>query len=256
MRRIDLTLKKFGRLTVIAKAATSGSGKTRWFCKCDCGRETIVRTGSLRRAGNTESCGCLHSEIAGKRLRTHGLSKTAEYRIWKLMKARCFRPGSSYFAYYGGRGITVCDEWRDSFPAFLRDMGLRPSPKHSIERLNNDLGYFPGNCIWATRLQQAQNQSSNINLTFQGKTMCLSEWARTLGIIPGTLANRFRRGWSVERILLTRPMKAKKLTAEKVQEIRGRAAKGERYPSIAKDFGVSTATVSSIVLRKIWKHIS
>lgn len=132
-----------------------------WKCRCVCGKELVVRQDCLR-SGNTTSCGCqrkVHAAVAiRKRCTTHGQSKLAEYFVWKTMKARCRNPKNLEFKNYGGRGIKVCDRWLNSFEAFLGDMGRRPTPAHSIDRINNDGNYEPGNCRWATWKQQAANR--------------------------------------------------------------------------------------------------
>ena len=157
---LDLAGVRFGRL--LPQTPIAGTRKVdrrrRWVCLCDCGTTKIVGAYHLTN-GHTRSCGCLKREIikAGPH-RTHSLSHLPEYIVWESMKKRCSTPTSRDFADYGGRGITVCDTWREDFAAFYRDMGPRPSPKMSVERLNNDAGYSPENCVWASRSQQALNR--------------------------------------------------------------------------------------------------
>ncbi len=135
--------------------------------------------------------------------KTHGLSKSKEYRTWKDMRRRCNNPDYIEFHNYGGRGIKVCQQWNNSFKAFLEDMGFRPTPKHTIERIDNDLGYFAENCYWATPLQQAQNTRVNKNITFKGKTLCQREWSRRLGGSHTLVYGRLKRGWSIHKIFST-----------------------------------------------------
>jgi hypothetical protein len=130
----------------------------------------------------------------------HGKWKTPEFGIWLRMLDRCRNPNRRAYHRYGGRGITVCDRWH-SFAAFLEDMGERPSSKHTLDRIDNEAGYSPENCRWATWKEQQQNRSNNHRLTFQGETLCLSEWAQRVGIKKTTLQERLYRGWSVERAL-------------------------------------------------------
>ncbi len=157
----DLTGQRFGRLVVKFKDAKDK--RSMWFCECDCGGSLYVRAGDLR-SGRTKGCGCLRREraLAGDCARKHGegaKGKTsAEYEVWKGMNARCYYRKHTGFARYGGRGIQVCSRWRESFQAFLLDMGRRPSPKHSIDRINNDLHYAQHNCRWATREEQARDR--------------------------------------------------------------------------------------------------
>jgi hypothetical protein len=126
--------------------------------------------------------------------------KTPEYSAWLHMRERCFNPNNSRYARYGGRGITICERW-NAYENFSVDMGLRPSPQHSIERINNDGNYEPSNCKWATRKEQQQNIVHARLITFNGQTLCLSEWARRLGSCAGTLTGRIKRGWPLERVL-------------------------------------------------------
>jgi hypothetical protein len=146
MAAIDITGLRFGRLTVIERVE---GRHTLWRCQCSCGNEIIVRSGSLR-AGTTRSCGCFSNESRSERMTTHGMSKTPLYFVWNTMIQRCHRPSSPSWADYGGRGIKVAKRWR-TFQNFYEDMGDRPSPQHTLERINNSKGYEPGNVKWATR---------------------------------------------------------------------------------------------------------
>jgi hypothetical protein len=138
----------------------------------------------------------------------HGLSRTPEYRAWQTMRHRCTNPNSPAWDDYGGRGITICAEWLDDPAAFIAHVGPRPSPKHEIDRIDNDKGYEPGNVRWATRSVNDQNRRSNHLIEFQGETLALVEWSRRTGINPDTIYCRIERGWSVERALTT-PARAK-----------------------------------------------
>lgn len=149
----DLSAQSFGRLTVIARA-DSISGHATWLCRCECGQEKVIRAKSLL-AGQTKSCGCQRNACSHghARLKAH----SAEYRTWVSIRQRCYQPSHVSFPNYGGRGIKVCARWRNSFEAFLADMGPRPDG-HWIERKDNDGNYEPSNCIWATPLEQARNK--------------------------------------------------------------------------------------------------
>ncbi len=171
---------QFGKLTVISRNLDLlGTGHAYWNCKCNCGSPKIVlaRANSLK-SEHTRSCGCLIIETNS----THGLRKVPEYNIWRVMKDRCYKEGAAGYELYGARGIRMSNEWRDSFEAFYRDMGPRPSPEHSVDRKKNDRGYSKRNCRWATRIEQANNRRTNIFYEFDGETKTLAEWCRELRI--------------------------------------------------------------------------
>ncbi len=157
---IDMTGLKFGRYTVIKKAIQVGK-KKRWWCRCECGIEKEVDGCHLRR-GKIKSCGCLGREHLRRVATTHGKSKTPEYYIWCTMKQRCILPNAKSYANYGGRGISVFGPWIKDFPRFLSDVGERPSPELSLDRIDNNGNYEPGNVRWATPKQQAANKRPRI----------------------------------------------------------------------------------------------
>lgn len=194
---------RFGRLLVVAYAGHRNR-VAHWSCRCDCGGEVVVAGNSLLR-GATQSCGCLSSEVTAAKNRanaTHRLSHTTTHRVWAGIRARCRNPKSKDFARYGGRGIKVCERW-NSFDNFLADMGICP-PGHSIDRIDPNGDYCPGNCRWATHKVQQRNRREHRMLTYDGRTQCLSAWAEEMGIDTGTLHRRLGRyGWSVERALST-----------------------------------------------------
>jgi hypothetical protein len=197
----DLTDQPFGRLIVKSLAYRRKYGKATiiyWHCECRCGNTCIV-AGSKLRSGYTQSCGCISRE----RHYRHGQTLTPEYTIWQHMLQRCYNTKLPRYSDYGGRGITVCDEWRYSFETFYKDMGPRPSPKHSLERENNNLGYGPGNVIWATQSVQTRNTRRNRPFTINGRTQCLQDWVNEYGLALGAVRTRLRLGWSIEEALTT-----------------------------------------------------
>lgn len=155
-RMIDLTGQVFGRLTVIKLAPKSKAGNIKWECKCECGNVFYVH-GSMLRRGGSNSCGCLSIEMTSERSTTHGMSREPLYRVWATMKARCYNKNHNRYKYYGGRGIKVCDRWLNSFENFLEDMGMRAEGL-TIERVDNDDDYSPGNCEWRTHADQSRNR--------------------------------------------------------------------------------------------------
>ena len=203
-RFIDLTGRRFGRVVVDGPADIvhnpNGQPAQRWQCSCDCGARLVTRGIALRH-GHTRSCGCLQKEKAGATRRTHGRSRTPEYRALCAMIERCENPTGPNTHLYYARGITVCDRWRHDFNAFLADMGPRPSPRHSVDRINVNGHYEPGNCRWALPVVQANNSRRNVYLTHDGETMSVAQWADRKGIRRSTAYARVARGWSVDRVL-------------------------------------------------------
>lgn len=147
---IDLTGRRFRKLLVLSRVVRPGRDGIRWLVRCDCGKEKLMRTEVLRHSKRTVACGCHH-------YKTHGLSRTTENTIWRGMTRRCTNKNDISWKYYGGRGISICKRW-SKFENFLADMGKRPSRNHSIDRINNDGNYEPGNCRWATSREQHANK--------------------------------------------------------------------------------------------------
>jgi len=199
MKPLDLSGKKFGKLTVIEKSGKNNNGCILWKCQCDCGNITIL-SGSRINLGKVKSCGCFTGESAKKRNSTHGMTKTRTYRIWQCMKSRCYYEKDQAYQHYHGRGITICDRWLNSFENFLEDMGKAPKGL-TLDRINNDKGYSKENCRWATYEEQNKNRSGNKFLTFNDKTKCISDWAKEIGITKTSLGKRLKDGWSIEKSL-------------------------------------------------------
>lgn len=215
-KRIDITGHRYGRLVVVERSASPLSG-TRWLCRCDCGNTTVVRTKDIRSGKGTKSCGCLARETARGLLQKHGWTGTDTYRVWAGMISRC-RENDRAKELYWDRGITVCDRWK-SFENFLADMGEKPEGR-SIDRIDNDKGYQPGNCRWATMRQQNLNKRNIRYLTFDGKTLCLKDWAREVGVPYGALLARLKTGWSVEQAL-TRDTRPKPMQSNNTSQVTG-----------------------------------
>jgi hypothetical protein len=206
--RIDLTGRRYGRLLVLGFSHTTELRQAKWRCACDCGSEAIV-TGNSLKNGKTQSCGCLRAELQSTRSTRHGMSASAEYRIYKGMVNRCYNPKVRAFPYYGGRGISVCDRWRfgedgkDGFECFLADVGTRPSRGHSLDRSDNDLGYQPSNVAWATSTTQANNSRRNRLVNVADVILTLAEAVRRFSHVTySTVGRRLRAGWGTEAAIL------------------------------------------------------
>lgn len=180
----------YGRLTVVKETETKKYIRF-VLCKCNCGNRVEVRLFQMR-AGNVKSCGCLQRERSSESKTIHGHSRaknvTSEYRTWRHMHERCSSKKDKSFSNYGGRGITVCKRW-SSFTNFYKDMGKRPEGT-SIDRIDNNKGYFPKNCRWATKEQQSNNKRTNRWITIDGKTMTLTQWSKHLNIPIATMYRR------------------------------------------------------------------
>lgn len=188
----------FGYLTVIARTPSKFVKQARWLCRCTCGVQKEFYTTHLR-SKNTKSCGCRFRAMQREAKVTHGLSGSPTHTTWTLMKQRCLNPNAPDYDKYGGRGITVCERWL-SFANFFADVGERPQGK-TLDRVNNDVGYEPGNCRWATLVEQQANRRNTKTLTYKGETLPVSEWARRANMPNNRLHMRLRNGWSPDRAL-------------------------------------------------------
>lgn len=213
--RKDLSGMKFGRLLVISEApetkSKSGAIIHNWNCICTCGNNCIKNSGNLLH-GDTKSCGCLHSEMVAKRNREnarHGDSKSRLYKIWSGMKNRCYCKSHHEFQNYGGRGISVCDEWMNyaNFKKWAISSGYVDDKNCTLDRENNDLNYCPDNCRWASGTVQSNNRRNNVHITFNGIDHTLAEWSKIVGIKQDTISYRIKHGWSIEKALTTMPRK-------------------------------------------------
>lgn len=201
--------QRFGRYVVVRSRPCIGNSRL-VDCQCDCGKYRTVDRSNLL-SGRTLSCGCLRSERV-KLVQTihgesgnhyHGRRPSVEYKTWLGIKDRCLKLENNRYQYYGARGIKICESWLLSFDNFLSDMGRRPSPKHSIDRIDNNGNYEPGNCRWATTIQQQANTSRNKFIILNGERIIVAEAIRRVGIKSTTFWERIRRGWSFDRALLT-----------------------------------------------------
>jgi hypothetical protein len=191
----------FSMLTAIAEKGRDKKQSLIWLFQCDCGNSLIATVSNVI-SNNTRSCGCLR--IVGKT--THSACGTPEHKAWGSIKDRCFCKTNCNYKYYGARGITMFEEWRSSFQAFYHYIGPRPSPSHSIDRIDVNGNYEPGNVRWATDLDQANNRRNNKFIEFNGATLTCSQWSAKLGFKRHTIHNRLRDGWSIEKTLTT-PLK-------------------------------------------------
>lgn len=199
---INLVGQRFGRLTVVGLSSRRwGGNRTLWLCICDCGGTAEVR-GTRLMKGTTQSCGCLRDEVRIKIHTTHGGTKTRLFLIWSGMKGRCYRPSLKDYPRYGGRGIIVCDAWRDSFEVF-RDWALSHgySDTLTIERVDVNGNYEPENCTWIPGAAQARNRQAKRSKYTGGKRINLKELAAKAGLDYGTFLNRLRNGLSIEEAL-------------------------------------------------------
>lgn len=239
---IDLTGHKYGRVTVLSYAGRAkGTYTFCWNCICDCGTKFVVRGASLK-DGNTKGCGCLHKEWCAEKSK-NAKGPPESYKVWGSIKQRCYNPKSSAYQLYGARGITMSDEWKDSFATFIGDMGPRPTKKHSIDRINNDGHYCKSNCRWALPTAQGRNTRHNHWLTFNGVTLCLEDWCERIGIDHSVIIGRIERGWPIDKVL-TAPLGSKvKKTKPGNQRLYTYKGKVQNVSEWAKEFGIRMETL-------------
>lgn len=200
----NLSGKRFNKLVVLRRAENNKNGSARWICKCDCGNITTVSAGNLK-GNSVKSCGCLRHEAHN----THHLSNTKICKIWYGMRKRCYSEKEPAYKDYGGRGITICDEWlNDVVPFYKWAINNGYKDGLMIERIDNDKGYSPDNCKWATPKDQANNRRSCVNFTYNGETKNLTQWCNYFGLPYKTIHARiYKRHWTFERAI-TEPIKA------------------------------------------------
>lgn len=244
----DLTGKRYGLWAVLGPVEIKryvGSTTVMWLCRCDCGNEVGVSAGSLRR-GLSKSCGCERNTQTSIRRTTHGHSsggvKTPEYQTWARIKTRCTNENHSDYPDYGGRGLMVAAEWVDDFEAFYAHIGPKPTSKHSIDRIDNERGYEPGNVRWATTEVQSNNKRSNHSLTVGDQTMTIRQWAQKTGLDQKTICMRVLRGWSAEDAV-SKPAVAPQPTAITAN------GKTMSIPQWAKELGISAGSIHGRIHR-------
>lgn len=205
----DLTGKRFGRLTVLSRAPdrvqNSGRHRVMWNCVCDCGNKRVVYGDNLKK-GVTQSCGCYQKELQSAKQKTHGETETKLYAVWCSMKARCFRDTTTHYKYYGGRGITVCNEWVSSYEAFREwsyENGYYENDNRecTLDRIDVNGDYCPSNCRWVADVAQANNRRSNRIYAYNGEEHNVTEWAHIIGIDPKTLFSRIYSGMDFEKAI-------------------------------------------------------
>lgn len=200
-RVIDMTGMRYGSAIAVEIVGPSKRSGLVWKLLCDCGSTFAAAGGEVRR-GSVTCCSACAIERKRAAKTTHGLTNSPEYRNWCAMKARCLNPNVRAFANYGARGVSVCERWRDSFDAFLADMGPRPTPQHTVDRWPNNSGdYEPDNCRWATRGTQANNKRNNHLISIDGVTQTLAEWSRVAGMTESGMRRRLRRGVAGKELL-------------------------------------------------------
>lgn len=194
---------KYGKLTAISECSgykkKDGYFMRKFLCVCDCGNEKEILANSLR-TGASKSCGCERIKSSRESVMKHGMSGTRPYRIWRNMISRCTVEKYDSYKWYGGKGITVCERWKD-FESFWEDMGAGYNDKLTIDRINNNGNYDPNNCRWATQKEQANNTSRNRFIEFNGERRTLTQWAEKMDVSAKMLDSRLRRGWSVKKAL-------------------------------------------------------
>lgn len=203
----DLTGHRFHRLTVIQRNGVDRNRNVRWLCRCDCGNEITTRGFALT-GGQTKSCGCYMRDVNARLIRdrsvTHDLSQSPEYKIYQAIIQRCTNPKNKSYKDYGGRGILLCDRWRQGFENFISDVGRRPTKSHLLDRRNNNGHYEPGNVHWTSRIRQGRNKRNNVLITHDEKNLPMSEWAEIKGIPYGTLWARLNYlRWSISDAIET-----------------------------------------------------
>lgn len=206
---IDLTGQRIGRLTVLQQAGKDKNGLLLWKCQCDCGNIFVTRGQDIRR-GKSTNCGCRHKEVLQKRNYRHGMAGTRPYRIWKAMHSRCYNPKVPSYADYGGRGIKICDRWKNSFENFWADMHDGYADDLEIDRIDHDADYCPENCRWASDKQQNRNKRNNHFCDTVFGRLTMADLSDISGLSYSAVKSRVKNGWSGNDILAGRRLSDKR----------------------------------------------
>lgn len=246
-RIVPMAGKRFGRLLALRDIGRCASGDRKWNFRCDCGTEFAASGYDVRR-GKIVTCPACSAQRTREASLRHGMTHSAEFRIWTGMLTRTTNANARSFPDYGGRGIRVCERWRDSFEAFYADMGPRPSAKHSVERRDNDGHYEPNNCYWATREQQGRNKRNNVRITIDGVTRTLAEWAELAGLTYETLYQRHLAGRTGSQLLvagaeLIRPKRSGAIEFNGVRDT---------YDGWSKRTGIKPSTIAMRIRHYGW----
>ncbi len=208
---INIVGNRYGRLVVMGRAPNKGRS-TAWNCLCDCGNTAIVASQDLRK-GHTKSCGCLHREsfqIVGRSNKKHGEANSRLYKTWSAMKVRCNDKNSPSFKDYGGRGIRVCDEWKEFTPFYMWAIRNGYSDELTLDRIDVNGDYEPSNCRWTTQMEQSNNKRNNHFVSIGGVTHTIAEWSRISGISKVTIRSRLEKGWSAKNAVFHPPLRIRR----------------------------------------------
>lgn len=208
----DIAGQRFNYLTAVRRVGATSNHISIWECFCDCGTTSRVMITALR-AGTIKSCGCQRRTLLSESHKIHGMEGTATYRTWNSMLARCTNPSQRSYPKYGGRGITVCDSWRN-FANFYKDMGKRPAGK-TLDRIDNERGYEPSNCRWATPAEQQRNRRITVRITYGGLSLTRKEWADRLGVPVHRIKNRHKAGMPIHLVLRESKFQGQRITGLK-----------------------------------------
>lgn len=199
----DIINQQFGRLVVLEEDLDAKCNDKKYWCKCSCGNIKSVRRACLLR-GITASCGCLRAEKSSERRKTHGLSQCSLYRVWRSMKNRCYMESNKSYYLYGGKGIKVCDEWKDFINFYNWSVGNGYEKGKSIDRIDSNKDYCPENCRWVDSKTQNNNTSRNHLITYNGETKTMAQWCEMLNMSYDKVKSRLNKyGWSVEKTFTT-----------------------------------------------------